>query len=41
MAESETVCQSAISTGARMTAEVMVDIFKQGLPLPGMLAQVK
>ncbi len=41
MAESGAGCQSVTSAGARMTAEVMVDIFKQGLPLPGMLAQVK
>jgi hypothetical protein len=41
MVESGAGFQSVTSAGARMTAEVMVDIFRQGLPLPGMLAQVK
>jgi len=38
MAEIGSGCQSVTSAGARMAGEVMVEIFKAGLPLPGMLA---
>lgn len=41
MEESGSGCQSVTGAGARMTAEIIVDIIKQGLPLPSMLAQVK
>jgi len=41
MSEVEKGCQSVTSEGARMAAEVMVEIFKEGLPLPGMLSKVK
>jgi len=41
MAETGAGCQSVTSAGARMTAEIMVEIFKQGLPLPSMLSKTK
>jgi len=41
MEKSGSGCQSVTGAGARMTAEIIVDIIKQGLPLPSMLAQVK
>ena len=41
MAEIEDGCQSVTSTGARIAAEVIVEILEQGLPLPSMLAQTK
>lgn len=41
MAEIEDGCQSVTSAGARIAAEVIIEILEQGLPLPGMLAQTK
>jgi len=41
MIETGAGCQSVTGTGARLAAEVIVDILEQGLPLPGMLAQTK
>jgi len=41
MDEIGTGCQSVTSAGARMTAEVMVEIFEEGLPLPVMLERMK
>ena len=41
MAEIEDGCQSVTSAGARMAAEIMVEILKQGIPLARMLAQEK
>lgn len=41
MAEVEDGCQSVTSAGARMAAEIMVEILKQGIPLARMLAQEK
>lgn len=41
MGEVEKGCQSVTSEGARLSAEVIVDLIKQGLPLPGMLASRK
>ena len=39
VAESQDGCQSVTSAGARMAAEVMSEIFEQGLPLVSMLAR--
>ncbi len=41
MGEVEKGCQSVAGEGARMAAEVMVEIFNAGLPLPGMLSRAK
>ncbi|MBW1783510.1 MAG: C_GCAxxG_C_C family protein [Deltaproteobacteria bacterium] len=41
MAEIEDGCQSVTSAGARIAAEIIVDILKQGIPLAIMLAQGK
>jgi len=41
MVEIGSGCQSVTSAGARMTAEIMVEICQEGLPLPGMLARTK
>lgn len=41
MGEVEKGCQSVTCEGARLAAEVIVDLLKQGLPLPGMLASRK
>lgn len=38
MAELKDGCQSVVGSAARMTAEVMVEIFKQRCPLPMLLA---
>jgi C_GCAxxG_C_C family probable redox protein len=38
MAELEDGCQSVTSAGARLAAQIIVEILEQGLPLPGMLA---
>jgi len=41
MVETGTGCQWVTGAGARMAAEVIVEIFEQGLPLPGMLARTR
>lgn len=41
MAEIGDGCQSVTSAGARIAAEIMVEILKQGIPLAMMLAQGK
>ena len=41
MIETGAGCQSVTGAGARLAAEVIIDILQQGLPLPGMLAQTK
>jgi len=41
MAELGTGCQSVTSAGARLAAEVMVEIFEERVPLAGMLAKMK
>jgi len=41
MVETGAGCQSVTGAGARIAAEVIVDILEQGLPLPNMLAQTK
>jgi C_GCAxxG_C_C family probable redox protein len=39
MAELQDGCQSVTSTGARLAAQMIVEILHHGLPLPGMLAR--
>ena len=41
MGETGAGCQAVTGAGARIAAEVIVDILEQGLPLPNMLAQTK
>ncbi len=41
MAETGDGCQSVTSAGARIAAEIIVQILKQGIPLAIMLAQEK
>ena len=41
MAEIGDGCQSVTSAGARIAAEVIIEILEQGLRLPSMLAQTK
>ena len=41
MAEIGAGCQSVTSAGARIAAEVIIEVLEQGLPLPSMLAQTK
>jgi hypothetical protein len=41
MVEKQESCQSVTSTGARLTAEVIVEIIRKDLPFPKLMADSK